>query len=172
MGMMEQAAAKLARKFGTVSEGKHKGCQIALGNDSSKKVEASVSFTQIIFLDGTEEKGRYEITKDFSTMAIFGIEETGLKMKLAFRDGEDCEFILETAKEDSFVTSLIKTFIGPKRTPEEKHMEKYRNIKIFMRSMMALLMPKSVADLEQYYKDNNIMEDIDAKLIAICKKNS
>ena len=175
MGFMEQAAAKLARKFGTVSAGKHQGCQIALGNDPSKKVEATYSFSQIIFVDGTEEKGRYNIAGDLATMGIFGYDKNGLQIKLAFADGEQCEFLLETAaaKKESVGVGLLKTFLGQKKsnpTAEEQKQENFKNIKIFMNSMMSLLGPAFLDKLEAYYKENDIYEELDAKLIGICRK--
>ena len=175
MGFMEQAAAKLARKFGTVSEGKHKGCQIALGNDPSKKVEMTAGFEQIIFVDGTEEKGRYNITGDLVTMGIFGHTEDGLDIKLAFKDGEQCQFVLltEKGKHEGFVATLLKTFLGQKKsnaTEEEKKQENFKNIKIFMQNMMQLLSPTFLDELEAYYKENDIMEDLDKSLFKICRK--
>lgn len=177
MGFMEQAAAKLARKFGTVSAGKHEGCQIALGNDPSKKVEATYSFSQIIFLQDTEEKGRYNLDSDVKGMAILGVEEDGLQIKMLFADNEECDFLLETAakkeKEEKFWVSMIKTLLGQKKTdltPEQKRMENVKNLKIFMQSTMHLLVESSLDLLEEFYKQNDVMEDLDKKLFAICRK--
>ena len=178
MGFMEQAAAKLARKYGTVSDGKHQGCQVALGNDPSKKVEATYSFSQIIFLQGTEEKGRYElIGDDIKAMAITGVENDGLQIKLLFADGEDCDFLLETgAKKDkdmSKITYLIKVWLGQKKVnlpPDQQRKENLKDIKIFMQSAMLLLVEPSLDLLEEFYKTNDVMEDLDKKLFEITRK--
>ena len=179
MGFMEQAAAKMARKFGTVTEGKHEGCQVAMGNDPSKKVEATWSFSQIIFLQDTEEKGRYNLIGDIKLIAIVGVEEYGLQIKILFADGEECQFLLETAakkneKENPFV-SMIKVWFGQKKTnltPEQARLENVKNIKIFMRSAMPLLSDISLKALEQYYKTLEVMEDLDQKLINNCRKKT
>jgi hypothetical protein len=177
MGFMEQAAAKLARKFGTVSEGKHEGCQVVLGNDPSKKVEATYSFSQIIFLQGTEEKGRYNLIGDMKAIHIEGVEEFGLKLHLVFADGEESRFLLETTekkeKEQKTFMTMLKTLLGQKKTnltPEQKRMENVKNIKIFAQSTMELMDAGSLDVLEKYYKTNDVMEDLDKKLFEICRK--
>lgn len=177
MGFMEQAAAKLARKFGTVSTGKHEGCQIALGNDPNKKVEASFVFTQIIFLQDTEEKGRYDLIHDLKAVNILGVEEYGLQISILFADGEVCQFLLETAalkneKENPFV-SMIKVWFGLKKnnlTPEQARQENVKNIKIFVRNIMELMDASSVDLWEEYLKVNDVLEDLDKKLIANKRK--
>ncbi len=177
MGFMEQAAAKLARKYGTVSEGKHEGCQVAMGNDPSKKVEATYTFSQIIFLQDTEEMGRYNLVGDVKMIKLVDLEETGFQVKIFFADGEECKFLLETAakqneKENMFV-SMIKAWFGMKKTnltPEQERQENVKNIKIFMRSTMPLLDATSLTALEMFYKNYDVMEDVDAKLIALNKK--
>ena len=178
MGIMEQAAAKLARKFGTVSAGKHEGCQVALGNDPSKKVEATYTFSQIIFLQNTEEKGRYELIGDVKRVAIVGVEEYGLQIKILFADGEECQFLLETAakknKEENALVSMIKVWFGLKKTnltPEQERKENVKNIKIFAQSTMTLMDPSSLEILEEFYKINGVMEDLDKKLLENCRKN-
>ena len=177
MGFMEQAAAKLARKFGTVSAGKHEGCQIALGNDPSKKVEATYSFSQIIFLQGTEEKGRYNLEGDVKLIHIAGVEELGLQIRMLFADDEECSFLLETAakkdKEEKGFVSMIKVWLGQKKTnltPEQQRKENVKNIKIFAQSTMLLMDAKSLDTLEKYYEDNDVMEELDKKLLAISRK--
>lgn len=173
MGFMEQAAAKLARKFGTVSAGKHEGCQIAMGNDPSKKVEATYSFSQIIFLQGTEEKGRYNLAGDLIGMAITGVEADGLQIKILFTDGEECDFLLETnqkkVKDMNKLVYLLKVWMGQAKT-NMTAAEAIKDIKIFMQSTMHLLVESSLKDLEEYYKANDALEDLDNKLLAICRK--
>lgn len=177
MGFMEQAAAKLARKFGTVTTGKHEGCQVALGNDPSKKVEATHSFEQIIFLQGTEEKGRYNLVGDLKIMAITDVSDDGLTVAMLFSDDESAEFLLETGskkdREMGFFTRLIKVWLGQKKTdlsPAEARKENVKDIKIFMNSAMILLDKDSLDILEKLYKTNDVMEDLDEKLIAIARK--
>lgn len=173
MGFMEQAAAKLSTKYGTVAEGKHKGCQIALGNDPSQKVELTDGFSQIIFVDGTEEKGRYNIAGGFQKIEILSSDEKGLQMKLNFADGEMCSFLLETAaaKKESVVVSIMKIFTNQYNLPpEQKKKENFRHLKVFMRNTMPLLTLQSLVDLMKYYNANKIMEKADLEVFEQCKK--
>lgn len=82
--------------------------------------------------------------------------------------------MLETAaaKKENVGIGLLKTFLGQKKsnpTPQEQKMENFQNIKIFMRSMMLLLQPVFLDELENYYKKNGIMEPLDEKLLATCR---
>lgn len=173
MGFQEQAAAKLARKFGTVSAGKHEGCQIALGNDPSKKVEATYSFSQIIFLKDTEEKGRYNLDSDLKGMAITSVDPDGLQVKILFADNEECDFLLETnqkkIKDMNKLVYMLKVWMGQAKT-NMTAAEAIKDIKIFMQSTMHLLVESSLKDLEEYYKANDALEDLDRKLLTICRK--
>lgn len=178
MGFMEKVGATIATKYGTVIEGKHQGNVVALGNDPSKKVEATYSFSQIIFLDGTDEKGRYDIKEDFKAVKVLEETEKGLKVLALFANDEHFTLELEWKKEDSFAVGLLKTFLGAKKadeTEQEKAEKKYRPIKVFMESFFVKLTPDTAGFLLSFYEKNNILDDITKesleKLIAVYKKD-
>ena len=178
MGLMEKVGATIATKYGTVVEGKHEGTIVALGNDPSKKVAASYEFKQIIFLDGTEEKGRYDIAESFKGIKILEETEKGLKVLALFEDGEHFTLELEWKKEDNFAVGLLKTFLGAKKadaTEKEKAESKYRPIKVFMDSFFSKLSPDSAEFLLKFYQKHDILDEINKqylmKLIAAYQKD-
>ena len=168
MGFMEKVGATLATKYGTVVEGKHKGTIVALGNDPSKKVELTNSFSQIIFLDGTEEKGRYNIADSFKIIRIEKETQKGLMVKGLFTDGEEFTLELEWKAEDSVGTGLLKSLIGAKKTnatEQEKAENKYRPIKTFMSTFFSKLSPDSAKFLLDFYRKRDILSDIDEEFL-------
>ncbi|MBQ2933500.1 MAG: hypothetical protein IJE02_02670 [Clostridia bacterium] len=178
MGFMEKVGAKLATKYGTVIEGKHQGNIVALGNDPSKKAELTYSFKQIIFLDGTDEKGRYDISEDFKAVKVLSETEKGLKVLALFANDEHFTLELEWKQEDGFAAGLLKTFIGAKKadaTEQEKAENKYRPIKVFMESFFVKLTPDTAEFLLNFYEQHGILDDITKesleKLIAVYKKD-
>lgn len=170
MSFMEQAAAKLATKYGVVEEGKYEGCQIAMGNPPEEKVTTAYSFSQIIFVDDKEEKGRYNIID--LRMGVIGQTPDGMKMVIFFNDDEKCIFTLALKKKEkeSFLASLLKAFIGPKRTPEQEHEAIYHNMIIFFRQTFAVMLGDSVNTFEAYFKENGVLDDLTASLIGIYKE--
>ena len=170
MGFMEQAAASLATKYGTVSEGKYEGCKIAMGNPPDKKVEAAYSFSQIIFVDGKEEAGRHDIST--LRISVLGKNEDGIQLVIFFSETERSIFTLELKKkgDESFIASLLKAFIGPKRTPEQEHEAIYHNMVIFFRQTFAVMIGDAVDVFEAYFKENDVLDDLTAKLIAMYRE--
>lgn len=168
MGFMEKVGATIATKYGTVIEGKHEGTIVALGNDPSKKVEATYTFKQIIFLDGTDEKGRYDISENFKAIKILEETDKGLKVLALFNDGEHFTLELEWKKEDNFAVGLLKTFLGAKKadaTEQEKAESKYRPIKVFIDSFFSKLSPDSAEFLLKFYQKHGILDDINKKYL-------
>ena len=178
MGFMEKVGAKLATKYGTVIEGKHQGNIVALGNDPSKKAELTYTFEQIIFLDGTEEKGRYNIKEDFKAVKVLNETEKGLKVLALFADDEHFTLELEWKEDDSFAGGLIKTLLGAKKadaTPQEIAEKKYRPIKVFMNSFYVKLTPDTAEFLLKFYEKHDILDadtkELLEKLIEVYKNN-
>ncbi len=124
MGKLEEIAAQLATKYGTVKSGKHEGCEVALGNPpSDKKVEAVKEFTQIIFVAGKEEKGRYDI-ESIKGISVLGKQEDGVDIRITFDNGETSDMLLKRRKDDSFVATFIKLILGQKPTSGMKEEER------------------------------------------------
>jgi len=133
MGLMEQAAAKLAAKYGTVQEGKYKGFEIAFGNEPNKPVEVGKKFEQIIFLEDTEEKGRHTMKEDIAQFAMTAESAEGVTVIIKWKDGEESTALLPVKKEDSFFAGLVKSFFGKKQPTDEagKNKETYGRIADF-----------------------------------------
>ena len=174
MGFMEKVGATIATKYGTVIGGKHEGTIVALGNDPGKKVETTDRFTQIIFLEGTEEKGRYDIIESFSSLDISEETDEGLKVVGTFRNGESFTLLLEWKKEDGIAKGLFKTLIGAKKvdaTPEELAEKKYRPIKVFTQMFDVLLTRSAIEFLLGFYEKNNVLDEkLEEKLKRLASK--
>jgi len=174
MGFMEQVAATLATKYGVVTSGKFEGCQIAMGNPPEKKVTTSNSFSQIIFVDGNEEKGRYEI--DRVLMLKHGNDDKGVQMSFRLEDGTICEFDLLLRQEDKFLVKLLKTFLGQKggykgdsaaaMQQNEKEL-KFHNMVVFFQNTFGCMDNSAVDFFEGYFMDNDVLDDLTKKLIKI-----
>ena len=169
MGFMEQVAATLATKYGVVTSGKFEGCQIAMGNPPEKKVETAYSFSQIIFVEGNEEKGRYEIDKVM--MMVHGNNEKGVQMSLRLEDGTICEFDLLLRQEDKFWVKLLKTFMGQKGGLNDKEQDqkklKFHNMVVFFDNTFGCMTSKDIDFFEGYFMDNDVLEDLTKKMIEI-----
>ena len=176
---MEQVAATLATKYGVVTSGKFEGCQIAMGNPPEKKVETANSFSQIIFVDGNEEKGRYDIVK--VRMLMHGNNEKGVQMSVQLPDGEICKFDLLLRQEDKFWVKLLKTFMGQKGGLNDKAQDakelQFHNMVVFFRQTFAVMTDKEIDFFEGYFMDNDVLDDVTKKLIdlyraTLSKKNA
>ena len=102
----------------------------------------------------------------------FGHQHKGMPIE------QRCQFLLETAakknKEENALVSMIKVWFGLKKTnltPEQERKENVKNIKIFAESTMILMDPSSLEILEEFYKINGVMEDLDKKLLEKYRKN-
>ncbi len=169
MGIMEKVGATIATKYGTVTEGKYKGTVVALGSDPSKKVQATYTYEQIIFLDGTEEKGRHNVKEDIKGVSITSETDKGLNVVALFYDGEHFAFELEWKQEDNFFVGLLKTFLGAKKadaTEQEKNEAKYRPIKVFVDTVFSKLSPDSAQFLLNFYSQHGILDDINKKYLS------
>ncbi len=169
MGFMEQVAATLATKYGVVTSGKFEGCQIAMGNPPEKKVETASSFSQIIFVEGNEEKGRYDIDK--TMMLMHGHDDKGVKMSLRLPEGDICEFDLLLKQEDKFWVKLLKSFMGQKggttASAQEQKDLKFHNMIVFFRQTFAVMGNKEIDFFEAYFAENDVLDDLTKKLIKI-----
>lgn len=101
-------AANLTKKYGTVSSGRHEGCEIALGNPPGSGI-VSNSLTQIIFLDGTEEKGRYNI-EDLAMVRQTGYEKGGEHrniIKIEYSEGDESEVLVKLEVGSPFFSQVV-----------------------------------------------------------------
>lgn len=168
MGFMEQVAATLATKYGVVTSGKFEGCQIAMGNPPEKKVETAYTFSQIIFVDGNEEKGRFDIIK--VRMVVRGNNDKGVQMAVLLPGDEACEFDLLLKPEDKFWVKLLKTFMGQNNKAQDEKELKFHNMVVFFRQTYAVMTNKDIDFFEGYFMDNDVLDDVTKKLIAIYRK--
>lgn len=176
MGFMEKAAAKLATKYGTVTRGKHSGCQIALGNPPEKKVETTHTFTQIIFVDNGEEKGRYNLLEDLIGMTMMSSNDKGFHFILLFKNEENCEFDLEIKQEDKPLVGMLKSFLGQKTTagasPKDKAELQYHNVKVFVQNMGLRMLPKDLRFFRDKFTELGILDNLTNDILDIILKNA
>ena len=174
MGFMDKVGAKIATKYGTVTRGKHAGCQIALGNPPTKAVETSYGFSQIIFVEGATEKGRYDIVEDLAGFAVLGHDERAIQIMLMFMDEQTCEFNLEIRQKDKVVAGLVKGFLGQKTTsnmtPEEALEQQYRGVKVFLKNTAVKFLAKDLEFFRDYLSGLGILDDLTGEIIATCLK--
>lgn len=158
---MQKIAAKLATKYGEVTSGKYKGCQVALGNDPdpNKKVEGSDNFTQIIFVENDTEKGRYDIE---SLKEVAHIEEIegAIQVKIVFEDDDECVFDLKILPDDKFPMTLIKPLLMQEepiseRTPNNK----YRRVYVFFMNVMSRLADEEMRYFLLYFTKKQLFKD-------------
>ena len=169
MGFMEKAAATLATKYGVVTQGQYQGCQMALGNPPDKKVATSTSFTQVIFVDGNEEKGRYDILK--LRMSVVGHNDKGVQMAVRFTDGKTSQFDLLLKQEDKLLVKILKTFFGQKgglndNAQDQKNL-KFHNMVVFFNNTALCMGPADVDFFEGFFMDNDVLDDLTKKLIGL-----
>lgn len=177
MGFMEKVGAKLATKYGTVYKGRHAGCQVALGNPPDKKVEFSNSFSQIIFVEGTEEKGRYDIVQDVGGISLLSYDERAFQLAIVFKDEDHCCFNLEIRQEDKPVAGMIKGFLGQKNTvsasPQEKLELQYRGVKLFLQSTaMKFLISENIETLQNYLQERDILDNVTKKVLDLALEHA
>ena len=169
MGIMEKLGATLATKYGVVTAGKHQGCQIAMGNEPTKKVETANSFSQIIFVEGNEEKGRYDIAK--VRMTVVGRNEQAVQMKVVFSENETCDFDLLLHQEDKAGVKLLKSFLGQKggaaASSQEQKELKFHNMLVFFRNTLLVMRSQDVDFFEAYFAANDVLDDLTKKLIKL-----
>lgn len=173
MGFMEKVGATLATKYGVVTGGKHEGCQVAMGNPPEKKVEAAYSFSQVIFVEGNEEKGRYNIAQ--LRMVVNGNNEQAVQMRVFFNESEYSDFDLQLHKEDNIGVKLLKSFFGQKggasASPQEQKELKFHNMIVFFQNTLACMRKQDVDFFEGYFMDNDVLNDLTKKLIKIYRDN-
>lgn len=167
MGFMEKAAATLATKYGIVTGGKYEGCQIAMGNPPDKKVTTANTFSQIIFVEGNEEKGRYDILN--VRLAMTGSNDKGVQMAVRFPDGQISQFDLLLRQEDKFGVKILKTFLGQKGGFNDKAQDaqnlKFHNMVVFFQNTHYCMGKKEIDFFEGYFMDNDVLDDLTQKLI-------
>ncbi len=103
-----ELAANLTKKYGIVNSGRHEGCEIALGNPPGSGI-VSNSLTQIIFLEGTEEKGRYNIT-DLAMVRQTGFEKGGERrniIKIEYPEGDESELLVKFEVGSPFFSQVV-----------------------------------------------------------------
>lgn len=103
--------ATLATKYGEVIDGKHNGTTVALGNDPKKSVGLETSYSQIIFLDGSTEKGRYNIGNDVVALRINSYCYDSISVTVDYSDSESSVIELR-ALEDETEKTLFKKESG------------------------------------------------------------
>ncbi len=105
--VLSKVGATLATRYASVVNGKFVGCNISLGNPPHEKISVANSFSQVIFLKGNEEMGRYNIATDLEDIEYLGTSELGYRCTLTFTNAETSEFDLtkEKAKASVFVTN-------------------------------------------------------------------
>lgn len=176
MGFKEKVFETLVAKYGTVTDGIYKGTQVVLADDPNKKKglqsTATLKFDQIAFYDGPDEKGRHDIDKDIKSVSIASASENGLNVIVLFHNDEHSSFVLEWEQEDNSVKGIFKQFLTGKLNQSEdaKRESKYRNIKVFVRSVYTKLSLDSVNFLQSFYREKNIMDDLSKKLFDTLKK--
>ena len=177
MGFMEKVGAKLATKYGTVYKGKHAGCQVALGNPPNKKVEFANSFSQIIFVEGTEEKGRYDILQDVGGISLLSYDDRAFQLAIVFMDETHCYFNLEIRQEDKPVAGMIKGFLGQKNTVSASAQEKmelqYRGVKVFLQNTaMKFLISENIETLQNYLQERDILDNVTKKVLDLALEHA
>ena len=184
MGFMEQVAAKMATKYGVVTSGKYEGCQIALGNPPEEKAVTAeyVHFSQIIFVDGSEEKGRYWLNRKRTAITMRGHNETGVQMTVSLEDGEICDFDLLVRSKDKLWMKLVKTFFGQKggvktsdkggvdATIQEEQELRFHNMIVFFLNAVQCMTPNEIDFFEGYFADNSVLDDKIKRRIEIYRE--
>lgn len=175
MGFMNKIGAKIATKYGTVTQGRHAACQIALGNPPGKAVETAGVFKQIIFVEGSDEKGRYDIVKDLVGFAVLGHDDRAIQIMLMFTDKQTCEFNLEIRQKDKAVAGMVKGFLGQKTTsnmsPQEALEQQYRGVKVFLQNTVLKFPPEDLKFFRNYLSDLGILDNLTGRLIEACLKH-
>lgn len=165
MGFLQKVAAKVATKYGTVSEGEYKGCEVALGNPPDKKIERANSFCQIIFVDGTEEKGRIFLSRNFEIrcMRVCSITDEGVEIQIEYKDFKTTRFTVPVRKEDGTGKMAAKMLLGMKPViggdSEYAIAMKYRRIFVFFLNAMEMFDSLSLRSFYELFEEKNILKD-------------
>lgn len=169
MGFLQKVAAKVATKYGTVSEGEYKGCEVALGNPPEKKIERANDFCQIIFVDGTEEKGRLFLSRDFEIrcMNVLSVNDEGVQVQIEYKDLKTTRFTIPVRKEDNTGVMAAKMLLGVKPViggdSDYAIAMKYRRVFVFFLSTMALFDSLSLRQFYDLFEEKNILKDDKAR---------
>ncbi len=161
----KEIMAKISTKYGTVTEGKHSGTQVALGNDpNGEKVSTSYSalmFEQIIFVEGSEEKGRYNILEDFDDMTVIKSTPDNMLVNLAFKSGENAVIDVGTEKESKGIMGYIRKFneIMQPTPPEKKRERKYYYLVNFLKVMYVLMDVETLMAVADYFQSVDVYTD-------------
>ena len=134
MGFLDNALKKigatLATRYGVVSSGKYKGCDIVLGNPPTKKISTSYSFSQMIFLDDKEEVARLDILSDIEDIKFSETFEypasghNGYRCTITFTNGDTCQADLSPSKIRVFYSSVKSVMLEETQKFFEKEIEK------------------------------------------------
>lgn len=132
MAGMEGMMAKLATKYGTAVDGKHKGSEINLGTDPNKKVEVGARPTHAVFIEGQEVKGRYRMGTDIVGLTYVSGNDDKVVVELKFADGETTTVELTPPKPQGLVEKILKMMSG--KAPENPNdpAVKYQYITAFL----------------------------------------
>lgn len=112
---LEEFGASMATKYGVVVDGQYEKCSIALGNPPKKKVETADSFSQIIFIQEKETKGRLDINEGIldleykETIQFPATGADGYRCKITFFNGDTCTVDLFPSKIHTFYRNLSIT---------------------------------------------------------------
>jgi len=110
--VLKKVGATLATRYGVVSSGKYKGCDIVLGNPPTQKISTSYSFSQMIFLADKEEVARLDISSDIAdikfseTFTYTATGHDGYRCIITFRDGDTCQADLSPSRIQVFYSSV------------------------------------------------------------------
>ena len=112
MSFLKKLSLLLATKVGTVQTGKYAGCKMSLGSDTDAKVQVGGGWNQFVFIKGTKEMGRVNVS-DVSSCATIRETVAFAILKFTYKSGETSN--ISVAKVDSqgkplrtdYVTSII-----------------------------------------------------------------
>lgn len=63
MGFLKKLSLLMATKYGKVTGGKYIGCSLGLGSDTDKKVTVNAIEHQLVFIKGTNEVARVDVSE-------------------------------------------------------------------------------------------------------------
>ncbi len=160
MAGMEGMMAKLATKYGKVTEGKHSGTEVNLGFDPTAKVKPGTPPTHVAFIDDKEVRGRYEIGKDVVALKWLEADPDKVVVELKFADGETSTVALAFPKPESGLAKIFKIFSGVKPVDLSQPVEKYRLIGGFLLAFARVLdvLQYPAAEVYDYLKTNGYFE--------------
>lgn len=173
MGFMQKALAKITTKYGTVTNGRYEGYEIAFGSDPNKKVEVGAKPEQILFIDGTEEKGRLNIDSEIALIHVYEETAEAVRIGIVWSDKEVSIARITFKKPDLGVKKLLMTMGGggKPRSEADQLRDKYGLVYNFFSYTLAKLSPDSL----RWYADFGLRvemmtEEFAEKLNAIADK--